>query len=242
MFVVFLQPIGNVYIVVVSMMTEHEKKIIHSEIEKSIVKIWINSELRGTGFFITPDGYLLTAYHCVKDYSLGIRLETSAGGEPIKAQLDEDNSLRKFDIAVLKTTSTPPSHCIPIGKVPEKLADDEIVVLGDHAYSGKISHFLKGHKIELTDSVGESGCPVFHYATKRIIGLTLGESQAICFTPLFAIWEELGEMSDDVAKAWEERLKSMTQEQASEMQAKPQKDTGNKVINITQSRIDTIQM
>jgi hypothetical protein len=205
-------------------MTEH-KKIIVSEIEKALVKIWVNSELKGTGFFITPDGDLLTAYHCVKDYNLGIKLETSAGGEPIKAQLDEDNSLKKFDIAVLKTTSTPPSHCIPIGNVSGKVqASDEIVVLGHHAYSGKISRFLKPHKIELSDSVGESGSPVFHYATKRIIGLTLGERQAICFTPLFAIWEELGEMSDEVAKAWDERLRQMLAKTNNQSQTAKQQD------------------
>ncbi|OAD19413.1 hypothetical protein THIOM_004950 [Candidatus Thiomargarita nelsonii] len=57
--------------------------------------------------------------------------------------------------------------------------------------------------------MGESGCPVFHYATKRIIGLALGKGQAIGFTPLFAIWDELGEMSDDVAKTWGKRLRQL---------------------------------
>jgi len=188
-------------------MTE-DKKIIHSEIEKSLVKIWVNSELRGTGFFITPDGYLLTAYHCVKDYALGIKLETSTGD--FKAKMYQP--LEMVGLAVLKANYTP-SHCVPIGKMSEKVqASDEIVVLDHsaHADSGKISR-LKNQKIELSDSVGESGAPVFHYATRRIIGLALGESQAICFTPLFMIWPELEQMSDEVAKSWDERLKMPTQ-------------------------------
>jgi hypothetical protein len=213
------------------------KKIIHSEIEKALVKIWVNSELRGTGFFITPDGYLLTAYHCVKDYALGIKLETSAGVE-IKAQLDEDNSLRKFDIAVLKTTSTPASHCIPIGNISGKVhTEDEIVVLDEQAYSSKISRFLKSHKIELSESVGQSGCPVFHYATKRIIGLTLGERQAICFTPLFAIWEELGEMSNDVAKTWDKHLRQLIQ-QLSNSKEQQQKDSKSMVGDKNKNIVD----
>jgi len=215
------------------------KKIIHSEIEKALVKIWVNAELKGTGFFITPDGYLLTAYHCVKDYALGIKLETSTGD--FKAKMYQP--LEMVGLAVLKANYTP-SHCVPIGKMSEKVqASDEIVVLDHsaHADSGKISR-LKSNKIELSNSVEKSGAPIFHYATRRIIGLVLGKGQAISFTPLFAIWPDLEQTSDDVAKVWDERLKNMTQEQASEMEAEPQKDTGNKVINITQSRIDTIKM
>jgi len=129
-------------------MTENKKII--QKLEKATVSIFVNSELRCTGFFITPDGYLLTAYHCIKDYELGIKLETSTG-EKLKAEIDEDNSLRKFDIAILKAEFTP-SHCIPIGKISDKVqTSDEILVLNNstHTY-GKISQFLTSHKIELS--------------------------------------------------------------------------------------------
>lgn len=189
------------------------KKIIHTEIQKATVKIFVNSELKGTGFFITPNGYLLTAYHCIKDYELGIELETSTG-EKFKAQLDEDNSLKKWDIAVLKANSTP-SHCIPIAQVPQKPADNEIVVLGSpiqqNIKSGKISDIQK-YQIELSDSiknVGQSGWLIFDHTIKRVIGLTLGDGQAICFTPLFAIWPEMEDTSNEVAKVWEEQLRKL---------------------------------
>jgi len=44
---------------------------------------------------------------------------------------------------------------------------------------------------------------VFHSTTKRIIGIMLEKQQAISFTPLFAIWPELEQITDKLAKSWE---------------------------------------
>ena len=65
------------------------------------MKILVDDNFQGTGFFITPDGYVLTAYHCIGAYFTKIAIHSPFYGEII-AQLDADKSLKEFDIAVLK--------------------------------------------------------------------------------------------------------------------------------------------
>jgi hypothetical protein len=49
----------------IAMTDEALKKRIHSEIANATVKILVADEFQSTGFFITPDGYALTAYQSI---------------------------------------------------------------------------------------------------------------------------------------------------------------------------------
>jgi hypothetical protein len=217
------------------MTNEQLKRHIHNEIANATVKILEKVdkgyEFRGTGFFIMPDGYLLTAYHCLKEIPLDdIFVETRFDGK-FKAVFDEQKSLQadKFDIAVLKVDDYRPSHYLPLGTVTNQNITDEIVALGYPAghrpdnqdigtYLGNISRFRDDNRIE-NDAMkgkGQSGGSVYHYATSRVIGITLeGYHQDVIinaglaarFEPLFDKWTELAAINQDVATAWENKLR-----------------------------------
>jgi formylglycine-generating enzyme required for sulfatase activity len=213
-------------------MTDELKNLIHREIKNAIVKIFVvlkddTKEFKGTGFFITPDGYVLTAYHCIGDFSPPIEIETRFDGF-VKAQLEKDKSLKdsQYDIAVLKVDYSP-SHYIPLGKISEQHITHEIVAMGYPAghrsdsqnlgiYFGHISRFNANNKIEC-DAIkgqGQSGGPIYHYKTHRVIGLTvLGfepnvmiAGLATRFDPLFEKWYALERINNQVIQSWEKRL------------------------------------
>jgi len=55
-------------------MNDNLKKLVQDELKQIIVKVSLPTDFdveagfRGTGFFITTDGYILTAWHCIKDF------------------------------------------------------------------------------------------------------------------------------------------------------------------------------
>jgi len=202
-------------------------KFIHRKMGNAIVKIFVADEFQGTGFFITPDGYVLTAYHCIGDYSPDIIVETRFHGK-ISAQLDTNKSLKTYDIAVLKTDHEP-SHCLPLGFISESLHQaDNVVAMGYPAghradsklgvFPGSISQW-RGNKIDLPNAIkgkGQSGGPVYHYATRRIIGVASGAFKpeilmdtglAVRFEALFKQWKELKAINNKVASSWDKELR-----------------------------------
>ncbi len=210
---------------------EQLKKTIHRELTDASVKIFEkvgkNYEFRGTGFFITPDGYLLTAYHCVGESPDDIFVETHFDGQ-FKAVLDQQKSLRdlEYDIAVLKIDYKP-NHYLPLGSVAEQHKTDQLVTTGYPAgdiadnqeigiYFGTISRF-RGNKIEMdaAKGPGHSGGPVYHYRTHQVIGLIsagykpeimFNAGLAVRFDPLFKKWREFEQINQVVAKAWRKRF------------------------------------
>ncbi|OQW92678.1 MAG: hypothetical protein BWK78_00960 [Thiotrichaceae bacterium IS1] len=220
-------------------MTEIElKQQIQRAVEKATVKIFVDESEKpqGTGFFITGDGYLLTAYHCIRaegeKYPPEIEIQTGTG-DKFKAQLDEAKSLpqKDYDIAVLKVFYHP-EYYLPLGVVSDNDRDDEVVSLGYPAvhlyeserigtYSGKISRLPTDNKIEITNAVqgsGHSGSALYHYASKRVIGILsevyepdvmTNAGLAVGFGPLFEKWLELKNVTKQVAKEWDERLKQL---------------------------------
>jgi len=208
---------------------------IHNEIANATVQIWVANEFSGTGFFITPDGHILTAYHCIGDYAPEIFIETYFG-ERFNVKLDEGKSLKHFelDIAVLKVLHRKyyTEHCLPLGMISERHITDDIVSLGYPAghrndnqqigiYLGNISKFRAGNRIEIAGALrssGQAGAPVYHYATNRVIGIATGgykaeimmnSGVATQFVPLFEKWSELKLINEWVVQSWDERLKNI---------------------------------
>lgn len=208
------------------MVDDEVKKLIHREIEKATVKIFVYDEFQGTGFFITPDGYLLTAYHCLGQYAENITIKTNFGKE-FKAQFEEDKSSKDFDIAVLKVDETI-DISLPLGVVSKEHVSDPIVALGYPAghrddnqeigvYSGEISRFRDDYKIEnnVIKGPGQSGGPIYHYPTQRIVGVAVEGYKCEVMTDtalatrieeLLKKWPELQNITSDVAKSWDEQL------------------------------------
>ena len=152
-------------------MNENFKKQIHEELTGASVKIFEkvdnNYEFRGTGFFITSDGYLLTAYHCVCESPNDIWVKTHFDGK-FQAKLDHQKSLRdsEYDIAVLKMAYQP-NHYLPLGFVSDEHKTDKLVTVGYPAgdiadnkeigiYFGAISKF-RGNKMEMDGAAKGQG-------------------------------------------------------------------------------------
>ena len=210
------------------MTNEELKKKVHHELTNASVKIFEkvdkNYEFRGTGFFITSDGYLLTAYHCVGEAPDDIFVKTNFDGK-LKAVLDQQKSLRdsEYDIAVLKIDYQP-NHYLPLGFVTIEHKTDKLVTVGYPAgdladnqeigiYFGTISRF-RGNKMEMDGAAkgqGHSGGLVYHYKTHRVVGLVIAGYRlekmmnaglAARFGPLFEEWREFQQINQAVIQDW----------------------------------------
>jgi len=217
----------------ITMTNEQLKKKIHRELTDASVKIFEkvdkDYEFRGTGFFITPDGYLLTAYHCVGESPDDIFVKTHFDGK-FKAVLEQRKSLRdsEYDIAVLKIDYEP-NHYLPLGVVSDEHIMDEIIAVGYPAghkpenthiktFIGNISGFRTDNKIE-NDAIkgqGQSGGLIYHCKTHRVVGLAtagyksevmLNTGLATRFEPLFKKWRDFKRINQAVAQAWIKRLR-----------------------------------
>jgi S1-C subfamily serine protease len=73
------------------LLNEKLKKLIQRLLQNATVKIYVDDEFKGSGFFISPDGYILTAYHCIGEYPPDIVIQTKFN-EKFYAQLDEAKS------------------------------------------------------------------------------------------------------------------------------------------------------
>ncbi len=112
---------------------EEFKNVIHEIMQNAIVKVLVDGEFQGTGFFITPNGYVLTAFHCIREYPPNIVIETRFS-ERFYVRLDEDKSLKhlNFDIAVLKVfkPNYRTNDYMPLGTFSEKYVSKKIVAMG----------------------------------------------------------------------------------------------------------------
>ncbi|MEN8220237.1 MAG: tetratricopeptide repeat protein [Pseudomonadota bacterium] len=168
------------------MIDETQRNHTRLALEQATVKISTSSGFKGSGFFISHDGYILTAWHCIAEIipmpnSL-IKVET-IDSDTFAAQLDEEKSLQANDIAVLKIDHTT-EHCVPLGFVTEAHKDDEVIAVGYSAahidtdrsmavYRGTIAQ-LVGDKIAIVNAIqgqGQSGGLIYHFATQRLVGL-----------------------------------------------------------------------
>ena len=159
-------------------------------LEQATVKILTTSGFKGTGFFINPDGYILTAWHCIAEvipmpFSI-ITVETN-DGKTFTAQLEQQKSVQASDIAVLKIDSIP-EHCVPLGLISEQNRGDEVIAIGYPAayiegrglgvYDGIINQLLKTETTHIDvfettaiEGQGQSGGLIYHLKTQRLIGL-----------------------------------------------------------------------
>jgi hypothetical protein len=111
-------------------------KYVRQELEKATFKITTEKGTVGTGFFITPDGYFLTAFHCVSGMLVGgntkffIRLEFFNGGE-LKDEVffDTAKSNMGLDLAVIQVKYRP-EVCLPLGRITKDHIEDEVTALG----------------------------------------------------------------------------------------------------------------
>jgi len=195
---------------------------------KATVKIFVGNNFKGTGFFISADGYILTAFHVVKLYLLGITVQTFSGEQYI-AQFDEQKSLPDQDLAVLKIQINQ-AQAVPLGMISSQQITDAVLSvgypLGDRTdsphladyphsgiYCGTIFRLRDDGKIE-TDAVrgvGQSGGLLYHFSSRRVIGVAVegykpdrmiaGLAQRLDF--LFQKWTDLYFINQKIIEIWE---------------------------------------
>jgi len=228
-----------------------EKRILQ-EAKKAIAKIYLfenrQIKFRGTGFFISPS-YVLTAYHCIDENRVGenlpaILVSTKFLGK-VSAFLEIDKSLsnRELDIAVLKLDVPHVSSCyLPLSLITTDFQREGVVALGypaadgkepkDEAistYDGRIS-VVEEEQFETfaVRSHGQSGSPVYHPKTNRIVGIAKEIAResgyagwATKFDTLFSRWYELKKINETAINFWEERIRSLQSEVVGEALSPP---------------------
>ena len=210
-------------------MPEPHQKRIEQYIRNATVQLYVNDSFTGTGFFISNEGYVLTAYHCVGSKPKKIELKTPFDGL-VAAQLELHKSLLAYDLAILKTNHEP-SHFLPLGQINEEQIGDLVVTIGYPAsnlsanrevgtYKGNLSRWRDDDMVELSNAIkgkGHSGASVYHYETKRVIGVVtdrykeniMGNSGlATRLDKLFAKWLELEDLNEGTIEYWNKLLRS----------------------------------
>jgi hypothetical protein len=217
------------------MLSPTEKNKTRLALEKATVKISTTSGFKGTGFFITPDGYILTAWHCIGEtipLSTTIIVKTFDGKTFENVPLDKEKSLQDYDIAVLKIEYTT-ENSVPLGLITEAHKGDDVIAVGYPAgyiegrdigvYQGIINQLLKLPKTQIeafeTNAIegkGQSGGLIYHVATQRLIGLakeiynndvTKTTGNAVRFDELFKQWSDLETIINyETIPAWEQLI------------------------------------
>jgi len=208
------------------------KKLVQDELEQITVKISTSPKstgFKGTGFFITKEGYILTAWHCIQEAVSSLESDIfieSEAGDKFLGQLEKEKSIEDLDIAVIKIPDRI-DYCVPLGRIPKKCRGDEVISVGYPGihknkagigvFSGNITRFVD-YDIEVEGAIqgqGQSGGLLYHYATHRIVGVvkkiynedilrSAGLAARVDF--LFSKWGELPDINEEIAKDWDERL------------------------------------
>jgi len=139
------------------------------------------ADVRGTGFFVSSDGFIATAKHVISNLDPNsITIKENVNGNIHKAKVVKISELS--DIAILKIIGTNYSP-VTLGHFENIKIGDEIGFIGFNpginiplVNSGNVSatgqdNLLKIFTINSFVNRGNSGSPVFSIATGRVIGL-----------------------------------------------------------------------
>jgi tetratricopeptide (TPR) repeat protein len=193
---------------------------------QSVVRIQADSST-GTGFFITKDGYIVTAWHVANELTQNITVELYDKTE-LEATFDSNKSDKRFDIAVLKVNLTNNITCLPLASEKTLFefgdtiatfgyAGDDLAYINGGYFEGKISN-IDDKRIyidNLAKGRGNSGAPVFHIQTGRVVGvissliqseIVQGAGHAKHITSLLEKWSELATLTEEVAREVEQKL------------------------------------
>ncbi len=195
-------------------------------LERAVFKLLVGEQFKGTAFFISPD-YLLTAYHCIGDFidehELYVKNATY-GKLHVRFERDKSFKNHEIDIAVLKLVDPILiADYLPLGLINGN-HKDEVIAIGYPAeilsvIPGRIHGFPEKYPQMFFNNVmkaeGQSGGPVYHLATQRVVGLALNVYRpevvkegglAGRFDKLFEQWQELTMLNQQSIEKWEERL------------------------------------
>lgn len=162
-------------------------KIDFKELESAIVRLQSDAGT-GTGFFIHPEGYVLTNAHVIKDAEI---IQGYIGSSPVlhEFELYANGEVIDLDLAVLKLIDDAPFKPLRLSKDRPQLADTLIAIgnpknLGISVSKGALSRTTeKEYQLDLTVNPGNSGGPVLNEKGEvvGVISYLLQEVQGIGF-------------------------------------------------------------
>lgn len=146
----------------------------------------------GTGFWVTPDGYILTCFHVVKPAGRRTSIEIEYRGSRFEASLHLDLSCPEEDIGVLQVTNPDvrPIFCAPLGSAaidtsvqmfgyrrgfPEGFQLAGVIRAGQRISGAGAVYNLETHMPDGSDVSGMSGSPVFDLRQRTVIGIQYGQ-------------------------------------------------------------------
>ena len=159
-------------------------------IRPAIVAILDDDSPNGTGFLVTSDGYVITAYHVIEELKTdNIMLETS-DGKKYASELIGDHSHKEesLDFAILKIKEDKKFHYLPLKK--DFKQDDRWTTLGYELlknysgvpHTGKIVGPAKRSdgdiyfiKLNADNPIkgGVSGAPLFSKVNNAVVGVII---------------------------------------------------------------------
>jgi hypothetical protein len=206
----------------------------HQSLKEATIKIFADGEFQGSGFFVTPTGYLVTAYHCVakpamkdirgnpmpRELHQGLEIETFSK-DRYPAELDKDKTFPDLDIAVLKTSHSPKQYLL-MGSVSKSMIGDEVVGCGCPGgdklgmeeiaiYPGIFTRILTDDRdlIEVQHAIighGQSGGAIYHYRSQRVIAIAdMGfKDKTVSTAPLAVRLDKLLDQWEELAQLSED--------------------------------------
>jgi len=164
-----------------------------------------DNKLLGTGFFISPDGYILTCYHVIKSQTGSLYIKTDLYQDKLLAKVICE--CKKHDLAVLKADGIDNKELediAPLAEVMNWKPGDKIHSFGYPSISriegvpliGNLQSLprnytvvrdIKGYLVSVKQEElpklkpGFSGAPVLHLNTNRIIGVIYGSYENYIF-------------------------------------------------------------
>lgn len=177
-------------------------------------------DLKGTGFWCHPFGYIITCFHVIKEYIEEESVVIEWLGESLSARICNDLSVPEKEIAILQVTSFPSSiPVLPLDVNKRWAVNDPVLSHGfpEGSYgtkgvsvSGTLGQFTEIESIQAIQLIslagenityGFSGSPVWDQRLQRVIGMvcfraSFVQAFAVPLGPLFDIWPELEDFHD----------------------------------------------
>jgi len=164
--------------------------MLEKQLKATLVKIYVSGKFEGTGFFITPKGHILTAYHVLDDYAgKKIKVVSEKCGTFTNVQVF-NKECRGHDLTVLKIEFDRKQiklDCVPLSKhLPEEerfevlgagfpLANEDPERMKAAIYDGNFvrpsSDFKTFEVDHAIQGKGQSGGLIYDVKNRRVIGV-----------------------------------------------------------------------
>ena len=211
-------------------------KKLDNKLKATLVKIYVSNIFKGTGFFITPQGHILTAHHVIDDYAgKQIKVVSQRHGEFRNVTLEKHKTCRSADLIILKINFDKDQlvlDCVPLSiNLPEERVKllgigyprgtEQPETLKEAIFEGHFIRCCNPQTFEVNNAIqgaGQSGGLIYNLETHRVIGVAKAihdgnvmknTGLASRLDELFNHWEELDDITKNVAQQWDQFISKL---------------------------------